>query len=572
MGQEHQLSDRPVRAGERPRYLVDIALSGVYEIAKILARPAPLEVTLSNVLNVLSSYLDLQHATIMLLDDDSVPEVLVGAFGSQQVEAGAGGELQRHALDQIVATAMPLVVENVVEHHLFAGTALAAAAAADDSTTTAFVGVPIKLEARVVGTLYIDRKVPKPRALSFDHDVRFLSMIANLIGQTVQLHRVIARDRERLMEESRRLERELDIAKPARERVHVAGIIGESQSIKSVLDKIRIVAKSNATVLLRGESGTGKELFARAIHELSPRAGGAFVKVNCAALPETVLESELFGHEKGAFTGAVNARKGRFELADGGTIFLDEIGEISPMFQAKLLRVLQEGEVDRVGGSKTIKVDVRVVAATNRNLEEAVARKEFRADLYYRISVVPLMLPPLRDRKGDIPVLAHAFLTRFNKQNGRDLRLAQSAIDVLKACGFPGNVRELENCICRTATLAVNETIQASDFGCKQGECLSASLWRSRNASVGAAGPSGLVNFPDDLDTGDVDLDEAPGADEAGRGGEDGTGGLRVTRERLLDAMERTGWVQAKAARMLGLTPRQIGYALKKHGIELKKL
>ena len=172
-------------------------------------------------------------------------------------------------------------------------------------------------------------------------------------------------------------------------------------------------------MLLRGESGTGKELFARAIHELSPRAEGPFIKVNCAALPESVLESELFGHEKGAFTGALTARKGRFELADKGTLFLDEIGEISPAFQAKLLRVLQESEFERVGGTKTLKVDVRIVTATNRNLEEAVAGNQFRADLYYRISVVPLLLPPLRERKGDIPVLAEAFLERFNRENGR---------------------------------------------------------------------------------------------------------------------------------------------------------
>ena len=174
-------------------------------------------------------------------------------------------------------------------------------------------------------------------------------------------------------------------------------------------------------MLLRGESGTGKELIAKAIHELSPRAKGPFIKINCAALPESVLESELFGHEKGAFTGAINARKGRFELADKGTLFLDEIGEISPAFQAKLLRVLQEQEFERVGGNHTIKVDVRVVTATNRNLEEAVARNEFRADLYYRISVVPMLMPPLRERRSDIPLLAGEFLKRFNDENDRDI-------------------------------------------------------------------------------------------------------------------------------------------------------
>ena len=221
-------------------------------------------------------------------------------------------------------------------------------------------------------------------------------MIANLIGQTVQLHRVVSRDRDRLMAESYRLQKELSELKPARERkkVHIKGIVGDSPALRSLLEQITIVAKSNSTVLLRGESGTGKELIAKAIHELSPRAKGPFIKINCAALPEFGAEFELFGHEKGAFTGAINARRGRFELADKGTLFLDEIGEISPAFQAKLLRVLQEQEFERVGGNHTIKVDVRVVTATNRNLEEAVSRKEFRADLYYRISVVPILMPP----------------------------------------------------------------------------------------------------------------------------------------------------------------------------------
>ena len=182
---------------------------------------------------------------------------------------------------------------------------------------------------------------------------------------------------------------------------------------------------------LRGESGTGKELFARAIHDLSPRKAKPFVKLNCAALPESVLESELFGHEKGSFTGAVGQRAGRFELANGGTLLLDEIGEISASFQAKLLRILQEGEFERVGGTKTLKVDVRLVCATNKNLEEAVAKGEFRADLYYRINVVPIFLPPLRERPGDIPHLARAFVQRFNAENGRKMSISQSGLDVL---------------------------------------------------------------------------------------------------------------------------------------------
>ncbi len=573
------------KVGQSPRQLAEVSLSGIYEISKILARPQRLEATLASVLSVMSSFLDMKHATVMLLEDEHMSEILVGRAWAEAAEFTS--DAPRLALDQIVATAMPLIVESIAESPLFFGTATESA-----DTSFAFIGVPIKVATQVAGTVSIDRPRPTGSAPSFDHDVRFLSMVANLIGQTIQLHRVIAKDRERLMAESRRLEKELTIAQPSRARLNVAGIIGDSPPIRTLLEKIHVVAKSNATVLLRGESGTGKELFARAIHELSRRSKGPFVKVNCAALPESVLESELFGHEKGAFTGAVNTRKGRFELADGGTIFLDEIGEISASFQAKLLRVLQEGEIDRIGGTRTQKVDVRVVAATNRDLEDAVVKGTFRADLYYRIAVIPLQLPSLRDRKGDIPALAQTFLREFNKENDRDLKLTQGAIDVLKACYFPGNVRELQNCVCRTATLAKGSAIEANDFGCGNGECLSATLWMGRAASLSPTSPQGITlparpmaTRPSPHPTTSEQI--APpaavkpcecGADFPGEGPctspDDcmplGAGPL-VPRERLVDAMERSGWVQAKAARILGLTPRQIGYALKRHNIPIKR-
>jgi Nif-specific regulatory protein len=558
----------------QPKQLGEIALIGIYEVSKILAKPARLETTLSGVLNLLSSFMDMQHGTIVLLDDDDVPGMVVGSVWTEEVAYEGLLHPPRKVLDQIIATAMPLVLENASEHPLFkSADEDSSRAAIGSGQPVSFIGVPIKIEDRVVGTLSIVRVWDKGSEFRSDHDVRFLSMIANLIGQTIHLHRVIARDRERLMDQSRRLEKELTSVKPGKERTRVAGIIGESAPIRALLNKIEIVAKSNATVLLRGESGTGKELCARAIHELSPRSKGPFVKVNCAALPESVLESELFGHEKGAFTGAIATRKGRFEVADGGTIFLDEIGEISPAFQAKLLRVLQEGEFDRIGSTKTQKVDVRVVAATNRDLEEAVTQGAFRADLYYRISVVPLRTPSLRERKGDIPILAESFLRRFNKENGRNLKLASSAIDVLKACYFPGNVRELENCVFRTATLAPGGAIVEGDFACRHDQCLSSLLWKGSATlparpqpqlplpvmPTRAEGGGGHVSPPAEARIGDVDDNDAPGRGD-GQGSE---------RERLIEAMEKAGWVQAKAARILGLTPRQIGYALKKHGVEI---
>jgi Nif-specific regulatory protein len=557
--------------------LSEIALTGIYEISKILNAPNRLEATLSNVLNVLSSFLQMRHGVISLLADDDIPDITVGIGWNEGADERYRARLPETAIGQIVATAVPLVAENVATHPLFA-TDAALLGAADD-VRVSFIGVPIRIGAKVVGTLTIDRVWDGRSVFRLDNDVRFLTMIANLIGQTVQLYRVVSRDRDRLMAESHRLQKELLELKPVKERkkVHIKGIIGDSPALRSLLDKIMIVAKSNSTVLLRGESGTGKELIAKAIHELSPRAKGPFIKINCAALPESVLESELFGHEKGAFTGAVNARKGRFELADKGTLFLDEIGEISPAFQAKLLRVLQEQEFERVGGNHTIKVDVRLVTATNRNLEEAVARNEFRADLYYRISVVPMLLPPLRERRGDIPPLASEFLKRFNEENGRAMSLDPSALEVLMSCGFPGNVRELENCVQRTATLAHGPSIMMDDFACRRNECLSAMLWRG-HSEVAPPRLRPAVSFPVLPAAADgTSADTTPGqavADPAHATAGSGavSRGQMPDRDRFIAAMEKSGWVQAKAARILGLTPRQIGYALKKHGIEVKHL
>jgi Nif-specific regulatory protein len=554
----------------------EIALTGIYELSKILNSPARLEITLSNVLNVMSSFMQMRHGVISLLADDGIPDITVGAGWSEGSDVRYRARLPEKAIGQIVATAVPLVAENVGTHPLFTA-ADVAAINAGATTKVSFIGVPIQINGRVVGTLTIDRIWDDRSVFRLDSDVRFLTMVANLIGQTVQLHRMVARDRERLMAESHRLQKELSELKPTRERKkpRVDGIIGNSAAIRSLLDKITIIAKSHAPVLLRGESGTGKELIAKAIHELSPRAKGPFIKINCAALPESVLESELFGHEKGAFTGAINTRKGRFELADKGTLFLDEIGEISPAFQAKLLRVLQEQEFERVGGNHTIKVDVRVVAATNKNLEEAVTRNEFRADLYYRISVVPVLMPPLRERRGDIPLLANEFLKRFNVENDRTLAFDANAIEVLMGCGFPGNVRELENCVQRTATMAQGSSIVMDDFACRHNQCLSAMLWKGRSDLSPRSLPEVLLPIMPAASAADParasPAASRPSADPAASSATPVAGAPIPERDRLTEAMERAGWVQAKAARVLGLTPRQIGYALKKHGIEIKR-
>jgi Nif-specific regulatory protein len=296
------------------------------------------------------------------------------------------------------------------------------------------------------------------------------------------------------------------------------------------------VAKWNTTVLIRGDSGTGKELVASAIHYNSPRAGGPFVKLNCAALPDNLLESELFGHEKGAFTGALNQRKGRFELAQGGTLFLDEIGDISPAFQVKLLRVLQEGEMERLGSSQTLRVDVRIIAATNRDLESEVEAGSFREDLYYRLNVMPIFMPPLQQRLEDIPDLARFLMEKIGKRQGRTLTLTDSAIRLLMQHDWPGNVRELENCLERGAIMSETGMIDQDVIEFTHGDIRGL----FNNVAI-----SSKVNLEE------ADMDE---------------------RERVIAALEQAGWVQAKAARLLGMTPRQIAYRIQTLNIKVRRL
>jgi two-component system response regulator HydG len=252
-------------------------------------------------------------------------------------------------------------------------------------------------------------------------------------------------------------------------RARLAGaeqpIIGQSPSLRATLDVIRQAAPSSATVLLLGESGTGKELFARALHEHSPRSAGPFVPINCAAIPETILESELFGYERGAFTGAVQRKEGRMERAQGGTLFLDEVGELTPAVQVKLLRFLQEGEIERLGGTGAIKVDCRVVAATNQDLQQRVREGRFRDDLFYRLNVIQVTLPPLRDRIEDIPLLADHFIARYAAKNGKSIRgFTRPALDALEAYPWPGNVRELEHAVERAVVLSRGDEIDPDDL------------------------------------------------------------------------------------------------------------
>jgi DNA-binding NtrC family response regulator len=346
--------------------------------------------------------------------------------------------------------------------------------------------------------------------------------LVTVLRRVAELHK--------LRDENRSLRQEIQAQRQA------SRLIGSSAKMMAVLEAIRTVAPTHATVLIRGESGTGKELVASAIHQLSPRAKEQLVKVNCAAIPETLLEDELFGHERGAYTGAHAQRKGRFETAHRGTIFLDEIAEMSPTLQAKLLRVIQEREFERVGGSETIPVDIRILASTNRNLEERVRDGQFREDLYYRINVVPIAIPPLRERREDILVLASYFLERFAARNHKTFKgISPKAQQHLLTCNWPGNVRELENCIERAVVMARGDTIGVDDI---------------------ALNPDITRMAHDDI---------------AGQLVTDGFSVEDFERKLLVAALEKTNGNQSRAAELLGLTRRTLQYRMEKYDISAGK-
>ncbi|SMH58379.1 nif-specific transcriptional activator NifA [Azospirillum agricola] len=614
-----------------------LELLTIYEVSKILGSSLDLEQTLREVLRALSYQLQMQRGRVYLQGEDNRLR-LVAAHGlskealAQEIDFEAG----EGVTGRILKTAMPVVIPNLAEEPLF----LNRSGGRDDldEQVASLVGVPIKAAGTVVGVLTIDRISDEGTGGHFGADVRFLTMVANLIGQTVRLHRTVAEERRFMMRETFRVQKELrPVVAP------VNDVVCTSPNMVDVLAQVHRVAPFKSTVLIRGESGTGKELIARAIHNMSPRKDAPFIRVNCAALPESLLESELFGHEKGSFTGAQKDHKGRFEMASGGTLFLDEIGDISSNFQAKLLRVLQEQEFERVGGSKTIKTDVRLICATNLNLEEAVGHGKFRADLYFRINVVTIHLPALRERRGDIALLARHFVAKFGKDNGLNLDIDGEALEVLNRCTWPGNVRELENCIERAATQCRNGTIRLPDLSCSMNLCNSSVLfqYRTMGAAVGGLAPStsSVATSPANArlpqpPAGMPSAVPAPaGANASGNGASwpacatgcsagpapvcaAGAAGKPMPasailplptpepaaapamarpvpppqpaaasvpdlpadepesgplRDRLLWAMERTGWVQAKAARLLGMTTRQVSYALRKYNIEIKK-
>jgi Nif-specific regulatory protein len=405
-------------------------------------------------LQVLAAELGMLRGTLSLLDKSVNQLRIVAAHGLSDAERARGlYAIGEGVTGHVVGTGQPEVIPDIDKDPRFLNRTLARRSTPGEPT--AFICVPVKVDGEVAGALSADRAGAPPPVL--EKDLRLLQTVAAIVSQVVKINRIIALDKDELIARDERMMDEL------KKRYRLDNFVGRSDAIRSALAVAATAAQSRASILITGETGTGKELIANVVHYNSARSGGPLVKVNCGALPETLLESELFGHVKGAFTGAVQDRKGRFEVAHSGTLFLDEVAEMSSRLQVKLLRVLQDGAFEPVGSDQTVRVDVRVVAATNKDLREETRLGRFRGDLFFRLNVIPIVLPPLRDRRMDIPQLVYYFLEKFNRENAKSVsRLSQDVLDLLLEYPWPGNVRELENCIERIVVMSPGETLSAN--------------------------------------------------------------------------------------------------------------
>jgi Nif-specific regulatory protein len=503
-------------------------LTTLYEISKAMNDSLDLEVIMTQILKVLHENMGMERGTLTLLDSRTGELIISVAHGLDKQEMGRGRyRIGEGITGKVVEAGEPIVVPNVGDEPLFLNRT---GARGDISRNNiSFICVPIKLDNKTIGAFSVDRLFQEN--ISFQEDVRLLTIISSMVAQAVRIHQLHEKEKEKLTTENQLLKREL------KKKFHPKNIIGESKRMADVYASIELVSQTRATVMLRGESGTGKELVAHAIHYNSDRSDGPFIKISCAALPETLLESELFGYEKGAFTGANNNKIGRFEMAHGGTLFLDEIGDIPASTQVKLLRVLQEKEFERLGGTQTVHVDIRLITATNKDLEADVQAGKFREDLYYRLNVIPIFLPSLRDRKEDIPQLVNHFLLKANEENRKKVKfISDAAMDYLVGYTWPGNVRELENAIERAVVLCKSDTLTPDLFpipGIKKHPSTGEREMISKEAE--SLLPDAVANLEKQL---------------------------------IQEAMEKTSSNQRKAAQLLGITERILGYKLKTYGLK----
>jgi Nif-specific regulatory protein len=498
-------------------------LTSLLQVSQALSGTLDLRPALQEVFDTLSRHHEAVGCLVALLNRDSRElqvEAVEGLGRSGHQTALINGNT---VVGKVVETGKPVVVPRVtLEPALAQQIGVRPSATADERS---FLCVPVSIDRQPVGALGVAVKFSPGR--NYERSTKFFNIVASMIGQAVKVQRLVAAQHRRLVTENARLKQEL------REGYDFSSIIGNSGSMQRVYEAVAQVARTNTTVLIRGESGTGKELIAQAIHYNSLRAKKPFVKVSCAALPETLIESELFGYEKGAFTGAQDRKKGRFESAQGGTLFLDEIGDIHLATQVKLLRVLQEREFDRLGGTEVVKVNVRLIAATNKDMEQAIAQGTFREDLFYRLNVFAIFIPPLRERKPDVLLLADHFLQKFASEHGKDIRrISTPAIDMLTAYHWPGNVRELQNVVERAVLVCDGQVVHAHHLP----------------PTLQTAEASGTAM--------NVSLAEATAAYE---------------RDLIQDALKSARGNRAKAARLIRTTDRIFNYKVRQLGIDWKR-
>jgi Nif-specific regulatory protein len=498
-------------------------LTVLYRISQAIGSTLNCPEVFPDILQIFHSHLGMNRGTITLLDPSTGELQIRAAHGLTEDEAGRGRyRLGEGITGKVAETGEPAFVPQIGNEPLFLNRTRSRDRVVKSDTS--FICVPIRMGGTIYGTLSVDRLFSKE--IAFEEDVRLLSIVASMMAQGLKIAEMVLEEKRQLLDENVTLKEQL------RERYSLYKIVGTSNRMTEVFQLIERVSEPDVTVLIRGESGTGKELVANAIHFNSPRASKPFVKLNCAALPETLVESELFGHEKGSFTGASEQRMGKFERADGGTLFLDEIGTLNLTAQAKLLRVLQEKEFERIGGHKTLRVNVRIIAATNKDLEASIREGTFREDLYYRLNIFPIFMPPLRERKTDILLLADHFVEKYSRKFKKEVRrISTPAIDMLMQYHWPGNVRELANCMERAVLLCTDRVIHS-------------------------------YHLPPTLQTGDRS-DTTPSLSFEGAV-------RNFERELLIDALKNAKGNMARAARILKTTERVISYSLRKLKINPK--
>jgi Nif-specific regulatory protein len=517
-------------------------LAAITEISKLFSSSLDYTEVATRCLWTLSEVLDLEKGTLLMPSSDRKFLVIKASVGFSPEEVresvySIGTDFVGKVFSNCLAMALP--GDEQIE-----GIPTPKDESRDDFQLyrIGFIAVPVVLDNRPIGVITAHRTSRSTTMV--DEDIRVLKIVASLLSQTLRIADMVREENERLVQENRELHAELE------DKFSPENMISNSSAMAKTLSMVGRVAETDATILLRGESGTGKTLLARAVHYSSGRKKGPFVVVNCAALPASIIESELFGHEKGAFTGAVAQRIGRFEAADRGTLFLDEIAELPLETQAKLLRVIQDGTFERVGSSKTINVEVRLICATNANLEQMVRERKFREDLYYRLMVVPVNVPPLRSRKEDILPLASYFFKRFTTKYNKRISLSREVMEFLEGYSWPGNVRELENTIERTVVLAGNEALTIRDIPVLN------TMVDSIPAPAMVAPQMGVVTIaPVSGPTRERQLYER----------------VPMREKDLREALNNAGGIQTHAARVLGVSLRQLRYALQRYGIKAQE-